>query len=620
MFAEVGNFFLHLSLIILLLIIFNAIFPKHKRLKITIFLWGIIAISTILSFAALIACYVISDYSVLNVLYNSHKLKPLVYKIAGSWSNHEGSMLLWIISISLPTFLFGVFSKNNLPTKNLTLTLQAALTFMFILYTISTSNPFERIIPAPVRGLGMNPLLQDIGVSFHPPILYLGYVGFSLPFSASLSVLISKNTDYWIQSIKPWVLLAWSFLTIGIGSGAWWAYRELGWGGFWFWDPVENASLIPWITSTALIHAMKFPKKSTYQLNWTILLSILTFTLVMIGTFIVRSGTIASVHSFAQDSKRGFFILISIFFISGSALLLYALNFKKLHIATTKKKNINGYILLNNIILCIIAFIISLGTLYPLFMEVVFQKYLSINSDYYNLLVPPITLILAALCIFGISNTSQKKSIKATLNYIFASLICTFTISYYLGVRNLYSIFGIFISIPLILSSVQIFIESRTFRKLPVSIAHGGFALLIFSISMFYGLKDEIIKTVKLEETILFKDMRIKLENIDYQTKSNYLTKTAIISIDNNIKVYPEIRFFPIEKQQTVEIDTINHVLYDIYFSINSPESSEKITVHIQYNPMINFIWLSCALISLAGLISIFYKIFDYKNDNKALN
>ena len=620
MFAEVGNFFLHLSLIILLLIIFNSIFPKYRRLKISIFLWGVIAISTIVSFISLIACYVISDYSVLNVLYNSHKLKPLIYKIAGSWSNHEGSMLLWIISISLPTFLFGAFSNNNLPTKNLTLIFQAILTFMFILYTIYTSNPFERIIPAPVRGLGMNPLLQDIGISFHPPILYLGYVGFSLPFSASLSVLILKNTDYWIESIKPWILFAWSFLTIGIGTGAWWAYRELGWGGFWFWDPVENASLIPWITSTALIHSMKFSKKSTSQLNWTILLSILTFTLVMIGTFIVRSGTIASIHSFAQDSKRGFFILISVFLISGSALLLYAFNFKKLSIDNAAQKSVNGYLLLNNIILCIIAFIISLGTLYPLFMETVFHKYFTINSTYYNLLVPPITLILAALCTFGISNTPQKHLIKGNFYLIFISLIFTFTFSYYLGIKKLYSMLGIFIALPLILSSIKILVESKSLKKLPVSLAHGGFALLIFSISMFYGLKDEVVKTLKLEEAITFKNLHIKLENIDYRTKSNYLTKTAIISINNEMRVYPEIRFFPIEKQQTVEIDTISHIFYDLYFSINSPESSEKITVDIQYNPMINFIWLSCALISMAGLISIIQKAVTYKNDNKTLN
>ena len=614
MFAEVGNFFLHLSLIMLLLIIFNSIFPKYRRLKISIFLWGAIAASTIISFMSLIACYVISDYSVLNVLYNSHKLKPLIYKIAGSWSNHEGSMLLWIISISLPTFLFGVYSNNNLPIKNLTLILQAILAFMFVLYTIYTSNPFERILPAPVRGLGMNPLLQDIGVSFHPPILYLGYVGFSLPFSASLSVLILKNTDYWIESIKPWILFAWSFLTIGIGTGAWWAYRELGWGGFWFWDPVENASLIPWITSTALIHSVKFSKKSTSQLSWTILLSILTFTLVMISTFIVRSGTIASVHSFAQDSKRGFFILISVFLISGSALLLYAFNFKKLYTDKAAKKSTNGYLLLNNIILCIIAFIISLGTLYPLLMEIIFQKYFSINSDYYNLLVPPITLILAALCTFGVGNTPQKHPTKDNLYFILISLIFTSTISYYLDIKKPYSILGIFIAIPLILSSIKILIESRDLNKLPVSFSHGGFALLIFSISMFYGLKDEVVRTLKLEETLTFKNLHIKLENIDYRTKSNYLTKTAIILINNEMRVYPEIRFFPIEKQQTVEIDTINHVFYDVYFSINSPESSEKITVNIQYNPMINFIWLSCALISLAGLISIIQRVVNCKN------
>jgi len=253
-------------------------------------------------------------------------------------------------------------------------------------------------------------------------------------------------------------------------------------------------------------------------------------------------------------------------------------------------------------------------------METVFHKYFTINSTYYNLLVPPMTLILAALCTFGISNTPQKHLIKGNFYLIFISLIFTFTFSYYLGIKKLYSMLGIFIALPLILSSIKILVESKSLKKLPVSLAHGGFALLIFSISMFYGLKDEVVKTLKLEEAITFKNLHIKLENIDYRTKSNYLTKTAIISINNEMRVYPEIRFFPIEKQQTVEIDTISHIFYDLYFSINSPESSEKITVDIQYNPMINFIWLSCALISMAGLISIIQKAVTYKNDNKTLN
>ncbi len=608
MYAEIGNFFLYLSLISLLFVITNFIFPIKYKANIMLYSWGITTISTIISFLCLVICYVISDYSVLNVLYNSHELKPIIYKIAGSWSNHEGSMLLWIISITIPTFLFAIIANDNIPVKNLTLFFQATLGFLFVIYTLFTSNPFERIIPAPIRGLGMNPLLQDIGVSFHPPILYLGYVGFSLPFSSALAVLILKDKNQWIKSIRPWILYAWSFLTLGIGSGAWWAYRELGWGGFWFWDPVENASLMPWITAIALIHSIRFSEDSKLQLNWSILLTIITFTLVMIGTFIVRSGAIASVHSFAQDPKRGFFILISIFLISGFALLLYAVNFKKLCKDNAASSFSNKYILLNNIVLSLIAIIVSLGTIYPMFMEVFFRKYLIIDSNYYNSLITPITVLLVILCTLGTNDIFKIFAKKGKVISFVISIITTFIIVYYFKINKLYSVLGIYCSILLFIISLTLIFKLRKLQILPVSIAHSGFAILIFSISMFYGLKDEKMSVLELNEKMIFRNLDIKLENVIYKTESNYLTKTAVISVNDDLNIYPEIRFYPIEKQQTVEVDMISNFFYDIYFSINSPDDSKKIMLNVQYNPMINFIWISCILICSSGFIAIILK------------
>jgi cytochrome c-type biogenesis protein CcmF len=532
-----------------------------------------------------------------------------MYKIAGTWSNHEGSMLLWTLSICIPSCLYGILS-NDYNNKNLTLLIQAILATSFVLFTIYTSNPFVRMIPAPINGLGMNPLLQDIGVSFHPPILYLGYVGFSLPFSASIAVLITKNIDGWVNSIRPWVMFAWSFLTAGIATGAWWAYRELGWGGFWFWDPVENASLMPWITATALIHSLIVANKSDSKIPGAILLSISTFTLVMIGTFIVRSGAIASVHSFAQDSKRGIFILVAIFIITGAALILYALNSKKLLLNSLSiSQNTNRLILVNNIILSIIAIIIALGTIYPLILEVFFQRSISIDADYYNSIVPPFVILLTGLCVYATKKNQATALRSSVLIILFVIIVCIF------AKGKVYSILGVVSSSGLILMTIWMLIKAKSYNKLPMLIAHGAFGLLVLSISLYYGMREEQQFTVKLGETVVFRNIEIKLKDIRYNTMQNYFTKTAIIEVGNDNTIYPEIRFFPIEQQQTVEIDVIRKVFYDLYFSINSSNISDKIILNIQFNPMINFIWLSCALIFFAGILSFIKKLFLHYRD-----
>jgi cytochrome c-type biogenesis protein CcmF len=613
MFAEIGNLFLHLSLVSLFAIILSGLYPQKYRTRVCVILWMISCALVMASFLSLIACYVTSDFSVLNVVYNSHKLKPLIYKIAGTWSNHEGSMLLWTLAICIPSCLYGVLCNDNGKdgincngNKNLTLIIQSILAMSFVLFTIFTSNPFERVIPAPINGLGMNPLLQDIGVSFHPPILYLGYVGFSLPFSASLAVLITKNTNDWVKAIRPWVLFSWSFLTAGIATGSWWAYRELGWGGFWFWDPVENASLMPWITATALIHSLIIANKSSAKIPGAILLSISTFTLVMIGTFIVRSGTINSIHSFAQDSERGIFILVSIFFIVGSALVLYAFNSKKLLPQDTSTANpqTGDLIFINNIILSIIVLIVALGTIYPLILEVFFKKNISIGTSYYNLLVPPCVILLTFFCIYGTKKNAVLKWRPVILMSIPIAIVCAF------AKDKIYSTLGIIFSSALIFVTVHVWIKQKNYNQLPMLLAHGAFALLVLSISLYYNMREERQFNIKLQETIIFRDMKIKLEDIQYHTMKNYFTKTAVIKVGNTNIVNPEIRLFPIEQQQTVEVDVLNQVFYDLYFSINSSQTPDEIILNIQFNPMVHFIWLSCALIFMAGIFSFVKKLF----------
>ncbi|WP_323732686.1 heme lyase CcmF/NrfE family subunit [Candidatus Bandiella euplotis] len=567
-------------------------------------LWLIVLTAVAFSFCSLIICHITSDFSVLNVAYHSHKLKPLLYKIAGAWSNHEGSMLLWTLAICIPSAFYGIFCTSHGPNRNITLVIQALLAAGFVLFTIFTSNPFERMIPAPLNGLGMNPLLQDIGVSFHPPILYLGYVGFSLPFSASLAVLITKDTSDWAKSIKPWVMFAWSFLTAGIATGAWWAYRELGWGGFWFWDPVENASLMPWITSSALIHSLMIAGKSRTQLNWAILLSIITFTLVMLGAFIVRSGVITSVHSFAQDSKRGVLILLSIFFITAISLFLYMLNFKKL---VVKELHSNKLILLNNIILSIIAAVIALGTIYPIILEVFFKQSVSTSVEYYNAVVPPLVIGLVFLC------TYAEKERKFNFGRLtIGSLVVSFIGSTLLiGVSTrsyTYAVFGVVVSLYLILITLIKWMRTRNFSKLPMLLAHCGFGFLVLSVSLYYNLREELQVNINIQETVSFRNTPITLRDIQYRTMENYFTKTAVIEVGNGAKVYPEIRFFPIEQQQTAEVGIIRNFFYDLYFSINSPNNSQSVILNVQFNPMVNLIWISCLLIFLAGVCSIVKK------------
>ncbi|MDH5748525.1 MAG: heme lyase CcmF/NrfE family subunit, partial [Rhodospirillales bacterium] len=354
------------------------------------------------SFGCLTYAYVTSDFSVLNVVQNSHSAKPMLYKISGVWGNHEGSMLLWVLILALFGSSVAMFGRNLPPTlRARVLSVQALVAIGFYLFILFTSNPFERILPAPVDGRGLNPLLQDPGLAFHPPFLYLGYVGFSIAFSFAIAALIEGRVDAaWARWVRPWTLAAWAFLTVGIGLGSWWAYYELGWGGWWFWDPVENASFMPWLAGTALLHSSVVVEKRDALKGWTIFLAIVAFSLSLLGTFIVRSGVLTSVHSFAADPARGVFILVLLILVTGGSLALFASRGPSLKGGGLFQPiSREGALLLNNLLMTTAAAVVLLGTLYPLFLDAVGGGKVSVGPPFFNMvfvpLMVPMILVMA---------------------------------------------------------------------------------------------------------------------------------------------------------------------------------------------------------------------------------
>ena len=420
-----GNLALYLSLIFAIIQFINSKKNKNPKL-IKISSVGLLT-TTLISFFLLTYLHVISDFSVLNVFQNSHTTKPLLYKISGVWGNHEGSMLLWILVLTLFNYLiFKMLNKENHSFILKTLETQAIITIGFLLFTILTSNPFEKIFPIQKDGLGFNPILQDPALAIHPPLLYIGYVGFSAAFSMSVAALSTGNNEkiLWYNYMKPFVMAAWTFLTIGIALGSVWAYYELGWGGWWFWDPVENASFMPWLLGTALLHSLIIVQKRKSLQTWVILLSILTFLLSVIGTFLVRSGILTSVHTFALDPSRGIYILAFFTLLGGYSLILFNNRSKKYfdntYFTFFSKE---GAILANNILMIIVCATVFLGTIYPLLIEALTGNKISVGEPYYNSTVIPI--IIPTILIMGIGPMLSwgKENISKVLKKIFHSIL-----------------------------------------------------------------------------------------------------------------------------------------------------------------------------------------------------
>ncbi len=575
----------------------------------------------IMSFLGLIASFINSDFSNETVFNHSHTTKPLFYKISGTWGNHEGSLLLWLLVLTLFIFIFLLRSKDQ--TKQyriLTLLFQQIIIIGFFIFIIKTSNPFNYIFPVPKEGLGLNPILQDPALAIHPPILYLGYVGSSIIFSSTLAATsLGYISREWAKHIKKWVLVSWIFLTFGILLGSIWAYYELGWGGFWFWDPVENVSLMPWLALTTLFHCILVLEKRLILTSWVIILSISTFALSMCGTFLVRSGILNSVHTFANDPERGLFILIFLFCLIFLALFIFFFFHR------VQNKDTNSFfwlsketsILINNWFMMYFLSVVLIGTVYPIFLEVLSSEKISVGPPFYNKLIIPFLIPF----LFAMAIGPKLKWIKSNLeNKLF--LIIFFIISLFLSIsitRNLNSSF--LINTVLIASAFYLFLITlrdfviNKFKNLSQTIAHFGFSLLILSILLNNIFSTEIITNLKIGETFRSEKFNINFEKIEQQNKQNFRSITGKFNIKNSNGtsevLNPELRIYNQPNIVTSEADIKMNMFTDKFMTMNLVQNQEHFNIRYQVKPFMIWIWISVMLISFGGIITFFKKKYE---------
>jgi len=575
----------------------------------------------VISFLCLVSSFVISDFSNETVFNNSHTTKPLFYKIAGTWGNHEGSLLLWLLVLTLFILIFLVRTKNQ-PNKYriLTLVFQQIIIIGFFVFLIKTSNPFNYIYPIPTEGLGLNPILQDPALAIHPPILYLGYVGSSIIFSSVLAAttlnFVSKK---WASHIKKWALGSWIFLTLGILLGSIWAYYELGWGGFWFWDPVENVSLMPWLALTILLHCILVLEKKLILTSWVIILSISTFTLSMSGTFLVRSGILNSVHTFANDPERGLFILIFLFFLIFLSLFIFFFFHK------TSKNNLVSFfwlsketaIIINNWFMMYFLSVVLIGTIYPIFLDVLSSQKISVGPPFYHKLIIPFLIPFLLIMAIG----PKLKWIKSKLDnriYLISLLIVSILLSI-LIVKNFSSNF--LINTILISSALYLFFITlgdffnKKFKNLAQNTAHFGFSLLILSILFNSLFSSEIITNLKVGETYENTKAKIVFESISQKEEKNYKSIIGnFIVQDSKGKIEnlsPELRIYNQPNIATSEADIKTTLLSDKFMVINIVQNQDFFNVRYQVKPFMLWIWLSVILISFGGMMSFIKKEYE---------
>jgi cytochrome c-type biogenesis protein CcmF len=581
-------------------------------------------VSCLLSFLILIYIFITSDFNFSLVYQNSHTEKPMIYKLSGSWGNHEGSLLMWILILTIFNFMFALTSKVNIRLTEITVGVQSFLILGFLLFLLFTSNPFSLLSESPNEGLGLNPILQDPFLAIHPPILYLGYVGFSLIFSLAIAGLLLNNIDKnWASIAKKWTLSAWVLLTAGIGLGSYWAYNELGWGGYWFWDPVENASLMPWLAGTALIHCVSILEKRNTLQSWTVLLSILTFALSLIGTFLVRSGILNSVHAFASDPSRGLFILAFLLIVLIASLFIFARKgpFLDKEIKYHLLSRETG-ILVNNWLFLTVLFIVFLGTVYPIFTDIVLNENITVGPKYYIFSITPIIfLFIFAMIITPFLNWSTnnykiliQKIYKPTL----LSVMLIFSISLYFDKLSITEISLLILSSILIMANLNsnILFKNNSFyltSNIGRALTHAGFALLIISIIANASYAKEKITQAKVDDKIIVGNYDFIFSSISQEKEKNYHKIIANFEMQQHSgtlkKLSPEIRFYNNPPTITSETSIARMLFRDIYIVMNVPENQEFINVRIHIKPFMNFIWVSILMMMIGGLFSISYRI-----------
>ena len=614
-----GNFALWLSLCFAVFQFINSSIKNNN----SILQFNKIAVNGLLfcslvSFFSLMYSHVVSDFSLINVFQNSHTTKPLLYKISGVWGNHEGSMLLWILVLTIFNFfIFKLYNQTNSKFVSKVLETQALITVGFVLFTILTSNPFERMDVVHTNGLGFNPILQDPALAIHPPLLYIGYVGFSAAFSMSIATLSLGNNEkiHWYSYMKPFVIAAWTFLTIGIALGSVWAYYELGWGGWWFWDPVENASFMPWLLGTALLHSLITVEKKKSLQSWVLLLSILAFLLSVVGTFLVRSGILTSIHTFALDPSRGIYILAFTAILGGYSLILFGLKSKK-HFNNSYFSFFSkeGSILVNNILMVVVCASVFLGTIYPLLVEAFTNNKISVGEPYYNTTVVPI--MIPAILVMGIGpmlswgREDKSKIFKKIFPSILLTAIITIFIFLFYQTYSFIGIVGILLAFWIISNSVIILFRKKENLSNGMIIAHLGVGLLILGITGSSVWQEEKITQMKIGNETNIQEYNIILKEINEIKGPNYLALQGnffVYDKNKNIiaKLKPENRFYPIRNNFTTEASIHTNLLRDLYIVLGQGNLNDGWVVRIYYNPLVIWIWIGALTIFLGGIVSM---------------
>ncbi len=574
-----------------------------------------------LSFLGLVQSFISSDFSNETVFNHSHTTVPTFYKISGSWGNHEGSLLLWLLVLTLFIFLF-LLRSNDQPKKYriLTLLFQQIIIVGFFVFLIKTSSPFNYIFPIPNEGLGLNPILQDPALAIHPPILYLGYVGSSIIFSSALAAVVTNYiSSSWAKHIKKWILTSWIFLTLGILLGSIWAYYELGWGGFWFWDPVENVSLMPWLALITLLHCTLVLEKKQILTSWVVILSIATFTLSMCGTFLVRSGILNSVHTFANDPERGLYILIFLFILVFLSIFIFLFFYK------SEKTTTNSFfwlsketsILINNWFMMYFLSVVLIGTTYPIFLEVLSSEKISVGPPFYNkLIIPFLVPFLLAMAI-----APKLKWIKSELEnklnlilFLIISLLLSIFIIRNLDINFLINTILVTSAFYLFLITLKDFF-SKKFKNLSQNLAHFSFSLLILSILFNNFLSTEIITNLKINETYENDAIKINFVGIEQRDEQNFKAIIGKFVIEDNGGqtdiMQPELRIYNQPNIITSEADIKTTLYKDKFMTMNSVQNQEYFNIRYQVKPFMIWIWLSTFLISLSGLIGFFKNRYE---------
>jgi cytochrome c-type biogenesis protein CcmF len=639
MIAEIGHFALILALCVALVQAIVPLLGANRGNVAWMALSGPASAAQFLfvgiAFAALMHAYVSSDFSLLNVAQNSHTEKPLLYKVAGVWGNHEGSLLLWVTILAVFGFAVTVFGRNLPPgLKARALAVQAMIAVGFLLFILLTSNPFERLDPAPLNGSGLNPILQDPGLAFHPPMLYLGYVGFSMAFSFAIAALLEGRVDAaWARWVRPWTLAAWVFLSCGIILGSWWAYYTLGWGGWWYWDPVENASFMPWLAGTALLHSAVVVEKRDALKSWTILLAIVAFGFSLLGTFLVRSGVLTSVHAFATDPARGIFVLLLLVLAIGGSFTLYAIRAPQLKaggLFTPLSRE--GSLLLNNVLMATGAGTVLLGTLYPLFADALNLGKVSVGPPFFNAVFLPLMVPMVMAMAVGPLLPWKRGDLAGVLTrmkFILAAAVAVAATTWIMqggSAGPWWAAGGLALACWLLLGTladlaarIGLFRDSagaslRRASRLPRSTwgmisAHSGVAVFIVGLTASSAWTSESIQTQRIGETVTVAGYTLTLRAVEDVPGPNYTATRGTFDVAKDGKPFavmqPEKRLYRTPPRPTTTASIRSTLAGDVYAVIGDADAKGGWVTRLYFNPCIPWLWAGGALVVLGGLISL---------------